>query len=232
MFPWKTVGMHDPSSSSPATCVPGTDDCQRTHHTGVTGPVRMTSCSTKCSSAPLRSSNCPSGGPWRMRGWSSCMNLRQLPVSMWLQPKTWWAEFPLSCCFWQETRPQQSLMSTVSARIQASRWGAPMQQRWMEGAAAMSMRSTRGCGSLGAESHAWEVLRFGRLPIGSSLRTLSGRSVRQRLVGVARRIEPDGKLKCVWYMFVPFITSIDLACTEYIPSTNQVYKPTGQHRIF
>ncbi len=41
MFHWKTVGMHDPNSSSPATCVPGTDDCQGTHHTG---SVRMTSC--------------------------------------------------------------------------------------------------------------------------------------------------------------------------------------------
>ncbi len=28
-------------------------------------------------------------------------------------------------CFWQETRLQQSLTSTVSARMQASRWGAP-----------------------------------------------------------------------------------------------------------
>ena len=37
----------------------------RTHHTG---PVRMTSCTTWCSSAPLRSSNCPSGVPWRTRG--------------------------------------------------------------------------------------------------------------------------------------------------------------------
>ncbi len=39
----------------------------------------------------------------------------------------------------------------------------------------------------------------------------------------ARRIYPDEKLKCVWYMFVPVITSIDLVCTLYIPSTNQVY---------
>jgi hypothetical protein len=28
------------------------------------------------------------------------------------------------------------------------------------------------------------------------------------LVRVARRIEPNGKLKCVWYMFVPVMTSI------------------------
>ena len=43
-----------------------------------------------------------------------------------------------------------------------------------------------------------------------------------RRLGVARQIQPDGKLKCVWYMFIPFITSIDLVCTEYILSTNQV----------
>jgi hypothetical protein len=42
---------------------------------------------------------------------------------------------------------------------------------------------------------------------------------------LTRRIEPDGKLKCVWYMFIPLavITSIDLVCTLYILSTNQVY---------
>jgi hypothetical protein len=62
--------------------------------------------------------------------------------------------------------------------------------------------------------------------IGSSLRTLTGRSVLRRLVSDARRIEPDGKLKCVWYMFVPVSTSISLVCTHctmYIPSTNQIF---------
>jgi hypothetical protein len=88
-----------------------------------------------------------------------------------------------SRCFWQETRLQQSLTSTVSARNQASLWGAPMQQRWMAGAVAMSKRTTSGCGSLGAESHAcqWEVLWLRRLPIGSSLR--------RRLVSIARLME-------------------------------------------
>ncbi len=33
-------------------------------------------------------------------------------------------------------------------------------------------------------------------------------------------------------MFVPVMSSIDQVCTEYIPSTNQVYKPTGQHHIY
>jgi hypothetical protein len=33
-------------------------------------------------------------------------------------------------------------------------------------------------------------------------------------------------------MFVPVMSSIDQVSTEYIPSTNQVYKHTGQHRIF
>ncbi len=66
------------------------------------------------------------------------------------------------------------------------------------------------------------------------LRMLTGGSVLRRLVtvSVARWIEPDWKLKYVWYMFVPVITSIDLVCALYIPSTNQVYKPTGQHSIF
>jgi hypothetical protein len=64
---WYT--MHDPSSaaSSPATCVRlrlRDGRLPKNHHTG---PVRMTTCSTYCSSAPLRSSNCPSGGPWRTR---------------------------------------------------------------------------------------------------------------------------------------------------------------------
>ena len=43
--------------------------------------------------------------------------------------KTWWAGSPLSLCFWQEMRLPQSLTSTVSARIQASLWAVPMQQR-------------------------------------------------------------------------------------------------------
>ena len=46
---------------------------------------------------------------------------------------------------------------------------------------------------------------------------------RQRLVGVARRIEPEGKLKCVWYMFVPVMSSIDFVCTQYIQCTNKIY---------
>jgi hypothetical protein len=67
------------------------------------------------------------------------------------------------------------------------------------------------------------VLRLMRLPIGSLLRTLTGRSVWWRLVSVARRIEPDGKLKCVRYMFVPVITSIYLICTVYISWSTQYF---------
>ncbi len=124
-------------------------------------------------------------------------------------------ESPLSNCFWQETRLQQSLTSTVSTRIQASRRGSPKQQLWMAGAAAMSMRSTSGCGSLDVESHAWVVSLLRRLPKGGSLRMLTGRSILQRLVSVARpqQIEPDGKLKRVWYEHVPVSTSIDLVRT-------------------
>jgi hypothetical protein len=65
---------------------------------------------------------------------------------------------PLIPLFWLVTQLQRSLTSSASARIQASRSGALMQQQQMESGAAMSMRLTPGYGSLGAASPAWVVL--------------------------------------------------------------------------
>ena len=71
--------------------------------------------------------------------------------------RIWWAEFLLCHCFWLVTRLQQSLIYSASARIQASRMAVPTRLQRTDGGAAMSMRSTRGCGSLGAASPAWEA---------------------------------------------------------------------------
>jgi hypothetical protein len=75
----------------------------------------------------------------------------------------------------------------------------PMQQRRMAGAAAMSMRSTCGCGSLGAESHAWVVLRLQRLQKGRSLKPKAvDRKKRAAETRQRRKALQDGlKMKCV-----------------------------------
>ena len=57
MFPWRTVGLHAPSSSSAATCAQRVEECQRL---AITKQVQMISGTTWFSSAPLRSSICPS----------------------------------------------------------------------------------------------------------------------------------------------------------------------------
>ena len=62
MFPWKIVGMRVPSSSLPAFCVQRMDDCPKTQHTN---PAQMILCLNWCSSAPLKSSSCPSRGLWK-----------------------------------------------------------------------------------------------------------------------------------------------------------------------
>ena len=69
---------------------------------------------------------------------------------------TWRAEFLLCHCFWLVTRLQQleSFTYSASARIQASRMAVLTRLQRMDGGAAMSMRSTRGCGSLGLASPA------------------------------------------------------------------------------
>ena len=76
----------------------------------------MISCASLYSSAPLRSWICPSRDLWRTLGWSSCTNHPRHLICMWLQQRTWSAEFPLCPCFWLETQPQQSLICTASTR--------------------------------------------------------------------------------------------------------------------
>jgi hypothetical protein len=71
MLPWKTVGLHGPSSSSASTCAKRTEDCLRQ---AATKQAQTISCSTWFSSAPLRSLHCPSKDPWKMLWWSSFMN--------------------------------------------------------------------------------------------------------------------------------------------------------------
>jgi hypothetical protein len=90
MFPWKTVGMHAPSYSSNALCVRRMEDSPRIQPTDT---ALMTFRTTWYSSAPLRSSRCPSMGQWRTLGCSSCTNHPQHSVSTWLWP--WWAGSPL-----------------------------------------------------------------------------------------------------------------------------------------
>jgi hypothetical protein len=60
-------------------------------------------------------------------------------------------------CFWLLTRLQQSLTYSASARIQASCMAVLTRLQRTDCGAAMSMRSTRGCGSLGGASPAWEA---------------------------------------------------------------------------
>ncbi len=61
------------------------------------------------------------------------------------------------------------------------------------GVAAMSMRSTCGCGNLGVASSSWVVCQLRRLQRGSKLTGMRATSVQLRLVGGARRIEADSK---------------------------------------
>ena len=195
MFPWKTVGMHDPSSSSLATYAQSVDDCLRMDSSR---PALMTCCTTWFSSTHLRSSSCPSRVQWRMLEWSSCMNRPLLHVSTWLLSRTLRAEFPFSRCFWQATQLRPFLIATVSTRIQASQWAVPTLLRRMAGVAAMCMRSTHGCGSLDGASHNWvdsmwrKLLRDRRLP------EMKGSSVDWRLVDNRRQKELDYE----WIMVV------------------------------
>ncbi len=108
----------------------------------------------------------------------------------------------------------------------------------------ISMRSTSGCSSLGAESHAWVVLRLRRLPIGSLLRTLTRGSVWWRIVS-NEHCKSDRawwKIKvCLVHVRTRASKSIDRVCILYLPtllpSTNHVYsiqatQPTSQHHSF
>ncbi len=102
---------------------------------------------------------------------------------------------PWSPAFWMATRPRQSLTSTARTGIRVSRRVVQTQLRRMEGVAAMSMRLTRGCGSLGVASLAWVAWQSRRLHIGRILPAKRhGRtSVGRRLVSVAMVMVPDWK---------------------------------------
>ena len=150
----RTVGMHALSYSSNVLCVRKMEDSPRIQHTDT---VQMTLRTTWYSSTPLRSSLCPSRGPWRTLGLSSCTNRPQHRVSTSLWPRTWWAGSPLFPCFWRVTQRQRSLTCSASARIWAFRTVALTLLLQTEGGAAMSTRLTPGCGSLGAASPAWVV---------------------------------------------------------------------------
>ena len=92
-----------------------------------------------------------------------------------------------------------------------------MQLLLTEGGAAMSMRLTRGCGSLGVASHAWVVWQSRRLQAGRMLYVMKGSSVDGRLVGVARpRIKPDSKWK-VAVTFVCMYMTVYTCMYQYIP---------------
>jgi hypothetical protein len=91
MLPWKTVGLHDPCSSSAATCTQRTEDCLRLAATRQAQTISLTSW---FSSAPLRSLRCQSKDPWKMLGWSSFMNHPRHHASTWLLQRTWWVESP------------------------------------------------------------------------------------------------------------------------------------------
>ena len=165
---------------------------------------QMISCTVLYSSTPLRSWICPSRDQWRNQGWSSCTNHPQHRVCTWLLQKTWWAESPSCRCFWLVTPLLRSLTyhDTASAGIQVSRWAALTQQRWTAGVAAMSMRLTRGCGSLGVASHAWVVCQLRWLKKGRRLPGLISTSVEVWLFGGARRIEPDANKAWLWTVYL------------------------------
>ncbi len=78
----------------------------------------------------------------------------QQPASTWLLPRIWWAGSLFSHCFWLVTRLRLSLTFSARARKQASHLAVPTLLLWTDDRAAISMKSTRGCGSLGAASPA------------------------------------------------------------------------------
>ena len=86
------------------------------------------------------------------------MNHPRHPASTWLLPRTWWAGSLLSHCFWLVTRLRLSLTCLASARKLASHLAVPTLLLWTDDEAAMSMKSTRGCGRLGAEAPPWRPI--------------------------------------------------------------------------
>ncbi len=153
----------------------------------------MTCRSPLFSSVPLKSSRCPSQGPWRTLEWSNCINHPELPVSTCLRPEIWLAESPSSHCFWTVTGLQQSFTSSAGARIQASRLDVQTLLLRTDCVEAMSMRLTRGCGSSDAASPGlgiWLSSRLVTVPR-KRLWLMHGTSVQQRHDKAARLLQPD-----------------------------------------
>jgi hypothetical protein len=125
--------------------------------------------------------------------------------------RIWWAEFLLSKCFLLVTRLQQFLTCSTSARIQASRMAVPTRLQRTDGVAAMSMRSTRGCGNLGVASPAWEAWPSRRPQKGRMLWAMHSTSVQQRQYVIAGRLQPDSKYTVLYdsmYDYVRVYTSM------------------------
>ncbi len=166
MLPWKTVGQHDPSSSSAATCTWREEECKGP---AVTKQAQTISSTTSFSSAPLRNYvvNLRTHG----RCWGG--------QALWTIPDTvslcstcrepGWQIPPDALLFWMLTLLWQSLTSTARTSIHVSRLVVQTQLLSMAGMAATSMRLTRGCGSLDVASLAWEAWQLRRLLIGRML---------------------------------------------------------------
>jgi hypothetical protein len=91
VYPWMTVGMPVPSSTSLAICAQHMAVCRKTLPTNT---ALMTFATHWYSSAPLRCWICLSKVPWKMLEWSSCTNHPLHPVCTWLLLRTWSAESP------------------------------------------------------------------------------------------------------------------------------------------
>ena len=115
------------------------------------------------------------------------------PASMWLRPRIWWAGSLLSHCFWLVTRLRLSLTCSASARKQASHLAVPTLLLWTDDGAAISTKSTRGCGSLGVASPALGACPSSRLGRGRMPQAMHGTSGQPRQDGLARRLMPDSK---------------------------------------
>ena len=144
MFPWMAVGLHAPSSSSPATCAQWVEECQRP---AVTKLGQMILGTTWFSSAHLRSSSCPSLDQWKMVGWLSYTNHSDT-VSLRGQGREHGGQNPPDSLLsgWQCNSNYPSQVQQEQQCV--SRPDVQTQQRRMESEAATSMRLTLGCGSL------------------------------------------------------------------------------------
>ena len=86
-----------------------------------------------------------------------------------------------------------SLTCTARKRQQASHLAATTQLLWTDEGAAISTKSTRGCGGLGAASPALGACRSIRLQRGRMLSAMCCTSGQPRQNGLARRLYPDSK---------------------------------------